>query len=94
MPAVNFEVQWPDGDVKTYYSPSTVIRQYLKDDHYSLDEFAERISLAMNMASERVREKFGYYCSSASDELLQINAKIHRLRDLQFSGNVRITHIN
>jgi uncharacterized repeat protein (TIGR04042 family) len=69
MPAVKFHVQWPDGEKSSYYSPSTVIHQYFyKGDEYPLDDFMSQCVIALDMASERVRERFGYYCSADSDE--------------------------
>lgn len=95
MPTIYFEITWPDGDKKTYYSPSTVIREHLKSgEQYSLEEFSERINAALNAASERVRERFGYYCSAAADELYQINSKLKRLRHQRTLGAVHITRID
>jgi uncharacterized repeat protein (TIGR04042 family) len=73
MPEVHFEVRWPSGLTRRYYSPSTIVHQHLKTgSSYDVKEFVQRTETAMNAASERVRAKFGYTCSSAMDTLAQI----------------------
>lgn len=95
MPEVNFEVTWPDGETARYYSPSTVIREHLQaGDQYNLDDFSRVADSGLNAASERVRQKFGYYCSSAAAELEQIKHKINALREKNIVGNVKINHVD
>lgn len=95
MPSVNFEVSWPDGDTRIYYSPSTVIHEYLKPgEQYPLDEFDTRTSTALRAASERVKSKFGYYCSAAADELEQIQTKLEDLRSRNVAGAVTVLNMN
>jgi uncharacterized repeat protein (TIGR04042 family) len=75
MPELHFSVQWPDGSSCSYYSPSTTVRDHLTvGTRYSVSEFVTRARTAMHVASERVRAKFGYTCSSAMDTLAQIEA--------------------
>lgn len=70
MPAMHFRVQWPDESTRDCYSPSTIVRDYLEvGASYPLPEFMDRSRAALNAASERVREKYGFACSSAMDEL-------------------------
>jgi len=79
MPETYFEVRWPDGQKQNCYSPSSVISQYLdagKD--YSMEEFVRLSETALKEASERVRQKFGYYCSSAADQLGQIHSRAQK----------------
>lgn len=91
MPSINFKVIWPDGDQVTYYSPSTIVHEYLKaNSHYSLAEFDLCIHAALNAASERVYKKFGYYCTAASAELEKINRKLQFLREQEITGDVRV----
>lgn len=91
MPAVNFTVTWPDGEQVSYYSPSTVIHQHLKQGNsFSQSEFSSCIEKALGEASERVHQRFGYYCSSASDELSRIKQKLARLNEQKIVGNVNI----
>lgn len=95
MPAINFEITWPDGETKTYYSPSTIIRDHLQTgDQFTLDDFNLRIDAALNAASERVREKFGYSCSAAADELAQIKLKLNHLRSQYVVGKVLINKVD
>jgi uncharacterized repeat protein (TIGR04042 family) len=76
MPELHFHVRWPDGTEETYYSPSTVLSQYLEPGHsYALCEFVDRCGTALTEASERVAQKYGYSCSRAMDELKAIEGK-------------------
>lgn len=73
MPAVYFKVRWPDDSESDCYSPSTVIHDYLKNgERLSVLEFTERSRAGLGAASERVRQKFGFACSSAMDQLDRI----------------------
>jgi uncharacterized repeat protein (TIGR04042 family) len=75
MPEVHFRVQWPDAQTAVYYSPSTAVRAHFKaGESYPVPEFLERSRTALHQAAERVRQKYGYYCSSAMDTLQQIEA--------------------
>ncbi|MBJ7337409.1 MSMEG_0570 family nitrogen starvation response protein [Mycolicibacterium sp.] len=67
MPEMTFDVQWPDGRVQRCYSPSLVMHDYLiSGSAYTVEEFLERSTTALDEASERVRAKFGFACSSAA----------------------------
>ena len=73
MPAVHFTVQLPGGETKECYSPSTVIREHFKEgDEMPIGEFVTRSRKALGEASERVRMKFGFACSSAASQLAEI----------------------
>jgi len=75
MPELHFTVRWPDGRERSYYSPSTaVLGQLTAGVSYALPDFLERARRAMHAASERVRAKYGFTCSSALDTLRQIEA--------------------
>lgn len=79
MPAVHFRVRWPDGDVETCYSPSTIIRDYFEVGHaYPLAEFLEASRRGLHAASERVRERYGMGCSRAMAQLAAIEATAKR----------------
>lgn len=83
MPAINFNVRWPDGSEESCYSPSTVLRQHFKSgDKMPLNEFVSKAELALGAASDRVRETYGYFCSSATDQLAVIKGKAARFADL------------
>jgi len=82
MPEVHFEVRWPSGATRRYYSPSTIVHEHLKAGaSYELQDFVARTVRAMNAASERVRAKFGYTCSSAMDTLAQVQETAQAERD-------------
>ncbi len=70
MPEVRFRVRWPDDRVKTCYSPSTAIKAVFEPGTaYSLADFLARSEQGLNQASERVRQVYGFACSSAQDQL-------------------------
>jgi uncharacterized repeat protein (TIGR04042 family) len=76
MPEVRFTVRWPDDSITDCYSPSTVIHDYLQaGQRYPLDDFMTRSRTALHLASERVRLKYGYACSSAMDQLERLEAR-------------------
>lgn len=73
MPEMYFDVRWPDGLTQRCYSPSTIVEDYFTPGSaYELTEFVERSRTALGIAGERVREKFGFFCTGASDQLARI----------------------
>ena len=82
MPVMHFRIQWPNGDEANCYSPSLVIGDFFKPgEAYALEDFVERSREALGIASERVREKYGFACSAALDQLAQIERDAARFRD-------------
>jgi uncharacterized repeat protein (TIGR04042 family) len=76
MPELRFVVRWPDGSVHSYYSPSLVVRDFLAPGaSYPVATFVERCREALEIASERVREKYGFACARAVGELARIDEK-------------------
>ena len=73
MPEMTFTVRWPDGRVEDCYSPSLVVHDHLVTGRtYAVEDFLDRSLTALATASERVRAKFGFACTSAmatSDQL-------------------------
>ncbi|MCD1270013.1 MSMEG_0570 family nitrogen starvation response protein [Microbacterium sp. MEC084] len=66
MPEMRFAVRWPDGAVTEHYSPSLVMHDHLVvGADYPVEDFLARTSAALHEASERVRAKFGFACTSA-----------------------------
>lgn len=66
MPEMTFAVRWPDGRESTHYSPSLVMHDFLTvGERYPVSDFVGRTSEALAIASERVRAKFGFACTSA-----------------------------
>lgn len=83
MPAINFNIRWPDGSEENCYSPSTVLRQHFKSgDKMPLGEFISKAEVALGAASDRVSEVYGYACSSAMDQLAVIKGNAARFKDL------------
>ncbi|WP_160062717.1 MSMEG_0570 family nitrogen starvation response protein [Psychromonas sp. L1A2] len=95
MPAVNFTVNWPDGEIVSYYSPSTVIHNYLSlGIEYDLSKFKLTVDQALDAASERVKSTYGFYCSAASDEKSKIERKYNQLINTHKNGKVCVTVFN
>ena len=79
MPAVHFNVRWPDGSVDPCYSPSTIIKDHFEIGRvYSLAEFVAAARAGLHAASERVRVRYGSGCSHAMAQLASIEAKAKR----------------
>lgn len=73
MPEMHFSLRWPDGSESLCYSPSLVIEEHLTAGAaYPLDDFMTRTRTALNIASERVRAKFGFACSRAMGQLAEL----------------------
>ncbi len=80
MPSVNFTVKWPNGEVNQYYSPSSIIYDYLRvGQAYSLTDFVTQVENGLEQASERVRLRYGFACSAAMDNLASIKRHINIL---------------
>jgi uncharacterized repeat protein (TIGR04042 family) len=91
MPEIVFTVQLPDGITKECYSPSTVVLKHFRQgEEMSVAEFLARSRKAFPAASERVRAKFGFACSSAAAELAAIE---EWTRSYASDATVRILHI-
>lgn len=66
MPEMTFSVRWPDGRETSHYSPSLVMHDFLQvGERYPVSDFVGRTSEALGLASERVRAKYGFACTSA-----------------------------
>ncbi len=76
MPEMRFVVRWPDGRQESCYSPSLVVRDFLREgDSYSVADFVQRSREALQIASARVEAKYGRACSLALGQLARIEAK-------------------
>lgn len=92
MPEMHFTVEWPSGQSVRCYSPSYVVEEHLQvGAEYSVDEFLARVRTSMHVASERVRARYGFACSSALDELAQIEATAAVLDPEERKGLVKVT---
>ncbi len=91
MPEMHFIVEWPTGEVSRCYSPSYVIEEHLEVGRtYPVDEFLACVRTSLNIASERVRARYGMACSSALDQLAKIEAVGQSLDPRQRAGHVRV----
>lgn len=85
MPEMTFSVRWPDGRVEEYYSPSLVVHDFLAaGGSYTVADLTTRTTTALGIASDRVREKFGFACTSAAATTDQVrrSASSHAPDDL------------
>jgi uncharacterized repeat protein (TIGR04042 family) len=79
MPVMHFLIQWPDNSEENCYSPSQVVSDFFTPgEGYPVDDFVSRAREALNIASERVRQKYGFACSAAMDQLAKIEAEAER----------------
>jgi uncharacterized repeat protein (TIGR04042 family) len=83
MPEMRFEIEWPDGTRENCYSPSLVIKDYLAPGTvYTLAEFLQRGRTALQTASARVQEKYGFPCARALGQLRQIETVASRFIEI------------
>ncbi len=79
MPEMWFEVRWPDGSSETCYSPSLVIQDYFREGQaYPVADFLGRSRIALQIASDRVKAKYGRPCSLALGQLSSIETTVAR----------------
>ncbi|HTQ05116.1 MAG TPA: MSMEG_0570 family nitrogen starvation response protein [Polyangiaceae bacterium] len=91
MPEMHFRVEWPNGKVDRCYSPSYVVEEHLTvGESYPLGEFVSRARTALEIGSERVRERYGFACSSALDQLRAIEETAAALAPAEREGRVRV----
>jgi uncharacterized repeat protein (TIGR04042 family) len=89
MPEMNFVIRWPDETTETCYSPSLIIKDYFAaGQSYALKEFVDRARTALNIASERVRAKYGMACGHALSQIAEIEKKSADFFD---KPNARVT---
>jgi uncharacterized repeat protein (TIGR04042 family) len=75
MPEMRFVIRWPDGRRESCYSPSLVIRDFLREgESYPVPDFLQRSRQALQIASDRVQAKYGHECSLALGQLARIEA--------------------
>ena len=75
MPEMRFVVRWPDGERETCYSPSLIVRDYLREgESYALADFVRLSSEGLRIGSDRVRTKHGRACSLALAQIARIEA--------------------
>ena len=90
MPEMHFTIRWPDGEEARCYSPSLIVRDYLEVGRdYPVEEFVGKSREMLNIASERVKAKYGFYCTAAMEQLASIEARAEA-----FDGSARITVVD
>ena len=91
MPEMHFTIEWPNGKRDRCYSPSYIIEDYLGPGlEYPLQEFLTRTRAALELASERVRARYGFVCSSALDQLAALEQASSELSPEQQAGTVKV----
>ena len=69
MPEVMLELHWPDGQASRFYSPSTIVYEFLKPgETLSIAELEQKGLAAFREASERVRARYGFACTRTDEE--------------------------
>jgi uncharacterized repeat protein (TIGR04042 family) len=87
MPEMLFHIRWPDGETEQCYSPSLVIKDHLDvGATYQVAEFMQRSRTALTIASDRVREKYGFACSRAMGQLARLEATARRFEASSDAG--------
>lgn len=82
MPEMHFALRWPDGSESRCYSPSSTVQDFFAaGEPYPLPDFLDRSRRAFHHASERVRSRYGYACTSAMAQLQQIEHAAARFAD-------------
>jgi uncharacterized repeat protein (TIGR04042 family) len=90
MPEMSFHIRWPDGVTEQCYSPSLVIKEHLAvGEAYTVADFMQRSRTALTIASDRVREKYGFACARAMRQLATLESAAARFEP--FKGDVTIT---
>src|SRR5690242_15342748 len=80
--AVHFHVRWPDETHSRCYSPSSIVKNFLRPgESYAVADFVARSRRALEIASERVRRKFGYSCAHAAHTVGEIERIAARFAD-------------
>ena len=91
MPALNFEIEWPNGEIMECYSPSTIVlRHFQAGDIFTIDELTTVVQVAFEMASDRVEERFGFRCAAAAEQRAKI---LRRAECFESSQSVQISAI-
>lgn len=91
MPEMHFTIEWPNGKRERCYSPSYIIEDYFVPGcSYPVPEFLERASAALEGASERVRQRYGFACSSALDQLSELKRSGSELSALERAREVKV----
>lgn len=92
MPVTYITIEWPNNEKDQIYSPSSVIAEFFnKGEILTVDTFLIQCQKSLSEASERVRQKFGYACTSAEAESYRIKQKC---QEFDNQMEVKIKSIN
>ena len=76
MPVTYLNIEWPNKETDQVYSPSRVIEEYFTPGNLlTIEKFLQITNEALTEASERVRRKYGYACTSAQEEIKRVSLK-------------------
>lgn len=82
MPEVHFRVRWPDASAMQAYSPSSTIRDAFEIGRpYPVAEFVARSRAALEHASARVAQRYGFGCGHAAAQIREIERVAQRFAD-------------
>lgn len=77
MPEVMLQICWPDGEASPFYSPSTVVYQFLKPgEKLTIAELEQKGLSALQEASERVRARYGFACTRTDEEAVKLQKRL------------------
>ncbi len=90
MPEIRFQIEWPDGQQETCYSPSLIVQEYFEPGvAYELQDFVERSRKSLTIASDRVKAKYGRPCGLAISQLQTLENRATQYQGLS-SPQVRL----
>ena len=91
MPEVYVQIIWPNEAPDRVYSPSSIIKNYFKTgDVLTVEQFQNKADEALLNASKRVKEKFGFECTSAMGEM----ERLKEITDKIENKNLKVRIIN
>jgi uncharacterized repeat protein (TIGR04042 family) len=77
MPEVMLQLCWPDGDASNFYSPSTIVYEFIKPgDTLTIAELERKGLTALKEASERVRARYGFACTRTDEEAVKLRKRL------------------
>jgi len=93
MPERILIVKWPDSQQQKIYSPSSIISTYFNaGDQFEVQDFLNKSMEALQHASHRVEEKYGYACSSAMSSIEMVISKANEF-SVENQGKVEVLAI-
>jgi uncharacterized repeat protein (TIGR04042 family) len=95
MPEFRVSVKLPDGEVRDCCSPSSVVASFFQPGQtVSWGEFLSRSQTALRAAQERVRQRYGFACSSAAAEAQSLEELRGKYAESGLVNVVELTHWN